>query len=87
MGQISPASPAARTESLFLLTCATPPFFTLSKPIEQVTGAVKELIKEGKVKYFGLSEAGAQTIRRAHAVLPVTALQNTRCGGGGRRRR
>jgi DNA-binding NarL/FixJ family response regulator len=43
--------------------------------IEEVAGAVKELIKEGKVKYFGLSEAGAQTIRRAHAVQPVAALQ------------
>jgi aryl-alcohol dehydrogenase-like predicted oxidoreductase len=45
-------------------------------PIEDVAGAVKELIQEGKVKHFGLSEAGAQTIRRAHAVLPVTALQS-----------
>ena len=44
--------------------------------IEDVAGAVKELIKEGKVKYFGLSEAGANTIRRAHAILPVTALQS-----------
>ncbi|GGA59677.1 aldehyde oxidase [Edaphobacter acidisoli] len=45
-------------------------------PIEDVAGAVKELIEQGKVKHFGLSEAGAQTIRRAHAVQPVTALQN-----------
>jgi aryl-alcohol dehydrogenase-like predicted oxidoreductase len=45
-------------------------------PIEDVAGAVKELIQQGKVKYFGLSEAGLQTIRRAHAVVPVTALQN-----------
>jgi aryl-alcohol dehydrogenase-like predicted oxidoreductase len=45
-------------------------------PIEDVAGAVKELIQAGKVKHFGLSEAGAQTIRRAHAVQPVTALQN-----------
>ncbi len=45
-------------------------------PIEEVAGAVKELIAEGKVKHFGLSEAGAQTIRRAHAVQPVTALQS-----------
>ena len=45
-------------------------------PIEEVAGAVKELIQQGKVKHFGLSEAGAQTIRRAHAVLPVTALQS-----------
>jgi aryl-alcohol dehydrogenase-like predicted oxidoreductase len=45
-------------------------------PIEDVAGAVKELIHEGKVKHFGLSEAGAATIRRAHAVLPVTALQS-----------
>jgi aryl-alcohol dehydrogenase-like predicted oxidoreductase len=45
-------------------------------PIEEVAGVVKELIAEGKVKHFGLSEAGAQTIRRAHAVQPVTALQS-----------
>jgi len=45
-------------------------------PIEDVAGAVKELIQEGKVKHFGLSEAAAQTIRRAHAVQPVTALQS-----------
>ena len=45
-------------------------------PIEDVAGAVKELIQEGKVKHFGLSEAGAQTIRRAHTVQPVTALQS-----------
>lgn len=45
-------------------------------PIEDVAGTVKELIQEGKVKHFGLSEAGAQTIRRAHAVLPVAALQS-----------
>jgi aryl-alcohol dehydrogenase-like predicted oxidoreductase len=45
-------------------------------PIEDVSGAVKQLIQEGKVKHFGLSEAGAQTIRRAHAVQPVTALQS-----------
>lgn len=45
-------------------------------PIEEVAETVKELIKEGKVKHFGLSEAGVNTIRRAHAVLPVTALQS-----------
>jgi aryl-alcohol dehydrogenase-like predicted oxidoreductase len=45
-------------------------------PIEDVAGTVKELIEEGKVKHFGLSEAGVQTIRRAHAVQPVTALQS-----------
>jgi aryl-alcohol dehydrogenase-like predicted oxidoreductase len=45
-------------------------------PIEDVAGAVGDLIKEGKVKHFGLSEAGADTIRRAHAVQPVTALQS-----------
>ncbi|NDL61722.1 aldo/keto reductase [Acerihabitans arboris] len=45
-------------------------------PIEDVAGTVKQLIQEGKVKHFGLSEAGAQTIRRAHAVQPVTALQS-----------
>ena len=48
----------------------------LNVPIEDVAGAVKELIGEGKVKHFGLSEAGAQTIRRAHAVQHVTALQS-----------
>ena len=45
-------------------------------PIEDVAGAVKDLIREGKVKHFGLSEASAETIRRAHAVQPVTALQS-----------
>jgi aryl-alcohol dehydrogenase-like predicted oxidoreductase len=45
-------------------------------PIEDVAGAVKDLIQQGKVKHFGLSEAGVRTIRRAHAVQPVTALQN-----------
>jgi len=45
-------------------------------PIEDVAGAVKDLIQEGKVKHFGLSEAGVQTVRRAHAVQPVTALQS-----------
>src|SRR5213593_3537052 len=45
-------------------------------PIEDVAGTVKELIDEGKVKHFGLSEAGVQTIRRAHAVQPVTAVQS-----------
>jgi len=48
----------------------------LNVPIEEVAGAVKELIQQGKVKHFGLSEAGAQTIRRANAVQPVTALQS-----------
>ena len=47
-----------------------------SVPIEEVAGAVKELIREGKVKHFGLSEAGVQVIRRAHTVQPVTALQS-----------
>ena len=55
-------------------------------PIEDVAGAVGELIQAGKVKYFGLSEAGVQTIRRAHAVQPVTALQSEiRFGGANRR--
>lgn len=45
-------------------------------PIEDVAGAVKDLIQQGKVRHFGLSEAGVQTIRRAHKVQPVTALQN-----------
>jgi aryl-alcohol dehydrogenase-like predicted oxidoreductase len=48
----------------------------LNIPIEDVAGMVKDLIKEGKVKHFGLSEASVKTIRRAHAVQPVTALQN-----------
>jgi aryl-alcohol dehydrogenase-like predicted oxidoreductase len=47
-----------------------------SVPIEDVAGTVKDLIREGKVKHFGLSEAGVQTIRRAHAIQPVTALQS-----------
>src|SRR5580692_10176206 len=45
-------------------------------PIEDVAGAIKDLIQQGKVKHFGLSEAGVKTIRRAHAVQPVTALQS-----------
>jgi len=45
-------------------------------PIEEVAGTVKDLIREGKVKHFGLSEAGVQTIRRAHAVQPVTAVES-----------
>jgi len=45
-------------------------------PIEDVAGAVKDLIQQGKVKHFGLSEASAQTIRRAHKIQPVTALQS-----------
>lgn len=45
-------------------------------PIEEVAGAIKDLIKEGKVLHFGLSEASAKTIRRAHAVQPVTAIQS-----------
>ncbi len=48
----------------------------LNVPIEDVAGAVKDLIEQGKVKHFGLSEAGVQTIRRAHAVQPLTALQS-----------
>jgi aryl-alcohol dehydrogenase-like predicted oxidoreductase len=48
----------------------------LNVPIEDVAGAVKDLIRQGKVKHFGLSEAGVQTIRRAHAIQPVTALQS-----------
>jgi aryl-alcohol dehydrogenase-like predicted oxidoreductase len=48
----------------------------LNVPIEDVAGAVKDLIQQGKVKHFGLSEAGAKTIRRAHAIQPVTALQS-----------
>ena len=45
-------------------------------PIEDVAGAVKDLIREGKVKHFGMSEAGVQTVRRAHAVQPISAIQN-----------
>src|ERR1017187_4061760 len=48
----------------------------LNVPIEEVAGEVRQLIQQGKVRHFGLSEAGAQTIRRAHAVQPVTALQS-----------
>jgi aryl-alcohol dehydrogenase-like predicted oxidoreductase len=48
----------------------------LNVPIEDVAGTVKDLIREGKAKHFGMSEAGAQTIRRAHALQPVTALQS-----------
>jgi len=48
----------------------------LEVPIEEVAGAVKDLIQQGKVKHFGMSEAGAKTLRRAHAVQPVTALQS-----------
>jgi aryl-alcohol dehydrogenase-like predicted oxidoreductase len=48
----------------------------LKVPIEEVAGAVKQLIQQGKVRHFGLSEARAQTIRRAHGVQPVTALQS-----------
>jgi len=50
--------------------------FDPNVPIEDVAGTVKDLIQQGKVKYFGLSEANAETIRRAHAVLPVTAVQS-----------
>ena len=57
-------------------TCSTSTASTRTCPIEDVAGAVKELIQEGKVKHFGLSEAGVQTIRRAHAVQPVTAVQS-----------
>lgn len=56
---------------LFYQHCVDP-----NVPIEDTAGAVKDLIKEGKVKHFGMSEAGAKTIRRAHAVQPVTALQS-----------
>jgi aryl-alcohol dehydrogenase-like predicted oxidoreductase len=57
-------------------------------PIEDVAGTVKELVQQGKVKHFGLSEAGAQTIRRAYAVLPVAALQSEySCGGAIRKRK
>ena len=57
-------------------------------PIEDVAGTVKELICPGEVRRFGLSEAGVGTIRRAHAVQPVTALQSdTRCGGASRKRK
>ena len=48
----------------------------LNVPIEDVAGTVKDLIREGNVKHFGLSEASAQTIQRAHVVQPVTALQS-----------
>ena len=57
-------------------------------PIEDVAGTVKDLIHQGKVRHFGLSEAGAQTIRKAHAVQPVTAFKaNTRSGGNARKKK
>jgi aryl-alcohol dehydrogenase-like predicted oxidoreductase len=56
--------------------CSTSTGVDPNVPIEEVAGAVKELIQQGKVKHFGLSEAGVQTIRRAHKVQPVTALQS-----------
>jgi aryl-alcohol dehydrogenase-like predicted oxidoreductase len=56
-------------------------------PIEDVAGTVKDLIQQGKVRHFGLSEAGVRTIRRAHAVQPVTALESIRSGGGSRSRK
>ena len=57
-------------------------------PVEDVAGAVKDLIQEGKVRHFGLSEAGVQTIRRAHAVQPVTAVQSeySLCGNAPKRK-
>jgi aryl-alcohol dehydrogenase-like predicted oxidoreductase len=68
-------------ESLKRLRCETIDLYYQHRvdpdvPIEEVAGTVKELIAQGKVKHFGLSEAGAQTIRRAHTVQPVTALQS-----------
>ena len=57
-------------------TCSISTGLIPNVPIEDVAGAVKELIQQGKVKHFGLSEAGVQTIRRAHAVQPLTALQS-----------
>src|SRR5215207_9645372 len=52
-------------------------------PIEEMAGAVKDLVDAGKIRHFGMSEAAADTIRRAHAVQPVTAIQraSTTCGG------
>jgi len=50
-------------------------------PVEDVAGTVNELIAEGEIKYFGMSEAGVQSIRRAHAVQPVAALQNEYSSG------
>src|SRR6266403_2014845 len=58
------------------LTCSISTAWIPDVPIEDVAGAVKELIQAGKVKHFGLSEAGVQTIRRANAIQPVTALQS-----------
>ena len=58
------------------LTCFTSTAPNPQVPIEDVAGTVRELIQEGKVKHFGLSESDAATIRRAHAVQPVTALQS-----------
>ena len=68
-----PRSSASRPMSS---TCSISTVLIPNVPIEDVAGAVKDLIQQGKVKHFGLSEAGVQTIRRAHAVQPVTALQS-----------
>ena len=65
-------APADRRRSICCISTASIP----NVPIEDVAGAVKELIQAGKVKHFGMSEAGVATIRRAHAVQPVTALQS-----------
>lgn len=59
----------------------------LNVPIEDAAGAVKDLIQEGKVKHFGLPEANAQTIRRAHAIQPVAALQSEYSRSGASRKR
>jgi len=59
-----------------VIDCSINTAFDPNVPIEEVAGAVKDLIRQGKVKHFGLSEAGVQTIRRAHKVQPVTALQS-----------
>ena len=67
-----PAPPRSWIRSLIAVSTALIP----NVPIEEVAGTVKELIDEGKVRHFGLSEAEVQTIRRAHAIQPVTALQS-----------
>ena len=59
-----------------LSICCTSTGWTPNIPIEDVAGMVQALVHQGKVKYFGLSEANADIIRRAHAVMPVTALQS-----------
>src|SRR5207302_22003 len=76
MGMSFGYGPAADKREMISLIRSAVDRVDTEVPIEDVAGAVKNLIQQGKVKHFGLSEAGAQTIRRAHAVQPVAALQS-----------